>query len=62
MTSPAPEKIDALLAEYLHLEGPLMPILHAMQDAFGHIPEAAHRPIAEALRISQAGLRGVISF
>lgn len=62
MTHPATDDIDAILTEHLHLEGPLLPILHAMQHAFGHIPEAAHRPIAEALNISRAELHGVISF
>ncbi|PWE34112.1 formate dehydrogenase subunit gamma [Maritimibacter sp. 55A14] len=64
MNDPVPtsEEIDTLLAEHSHLEGPLLPILHAMQDSFGHIPEAAHRPIAEALNISRAELHGVISF
>jgi formate dehydrogenase subunit gamma len=62
MTTATPEEIETLVAGHLHLEGPLLPILHAMQDAFGHIPEAAHRPIAEALNISRAELHGVISF
>ncbi len=62
MTPPIPEEIETVLAAHLHLEGPLLPILHAMQHAFGHIPEAAHRPIAEALNISRAELHGVISF
>lgn len=62
MNTPVPDDIDAILTEHLHLEGPLLPILHAMQHAFGHIPEAAHRPIAEALNISRAELHGVISF
>jgi formate dehydrogenase subunit gamma len=62
MTTPTPDDIDAILTEHLHLEGPLLPILHAIQHAFGHIPAAAHRPIAEALNISRAELHGVISF
>lgn len=62
MTSPAPDDIQAILTRHLHLEGPLLPLLHAMQETFGHIPEAAHRPIAEALDISRAELHGVISF
>jgi formate dehydrogenase subunit gamma len=62
MTTATPEEIDSLLAEHLSLEGPLLPILHAMQSAFGHIPEQAHCPIAEALNISRAELHGVISF
>ncbi|MBE0453578.1 MAG: formate dehydrogenase subunit gamma [Roseovarius sp.] len=62
MTEPAADEIDAILRAHLHLEGPLLPILHAMQEACGHIPEAAHRPIVEALNISRAELHGVISF
>ncbi len=62
MTTAPPEEIETLVQEHLHLEGPLLPILHAMQDAFGHIPAAAHRPIAEALNISRAELHGVITF
>lgn len=62
MTTPAPDDINTILTEHLHLEGPLLPILHAIQHAFGHIPKMAHRPIAEALNISRAELHGVISF
>lgn len=62
MTHDLHDDIAAILNAYLHLEGPLLPILHTMQDAFGHIPEAAHRPISEALNISRAELHGVISF
>ena len=35
-------------ADHKNLEGPLMPILHAVQHAFGHVPEAAVPVIAEA--------------
>ncbi len=64
MSSPTPatEDIQTILAEHLHLEGPLLPILHALQEAFGHIPKAAHPLITDALNISRAELHGVISF
>lgn len=55
-------EIRAIIAAHLDLEGPLLPILHALQSAFGHIPENAHRPVAEALNITRAELHGVISF
>ncbi|WP_297774425.1 formate dehydrogenase subunit gamma [uncultured Roseovarius sp.] len=61
-TAPNTDEIDAVIAQHQHLEGPLLPILHAMQETFDHIPDAAHRPIAEALNISRAELHGVISF
>lgn len=41
---------------------PLLPILHALQHAFGHVPPAAQPMIADALNISQAEVRGVVSF
>lgn len=41
---------------------PLLPILHALQHAFGHVPPAAQPMIAHALNISQAEARGVTSF
>lgn len=63
--SPAPQgqdEIQGIIAGHLHLEGPLLPILHALQGTFGHIPAAAHAPIATALNITRAELHGVISF
>ncbi len=66
MSAPAPapcrDEIDAIVAAHLHLEGPLLPILHALQEAFGHVPAAAAPAIVEALNISKAELHGVISF
>ncbi|MBE3636645.1 formate dehydrogenase subunit gamma [Mangrovicoccus algicola] len=59
---PTAEEIDALIHESLHLEGPLLPIFHALQDVFGHVPEMAIQPIAEALNITRAEVHGVMSF
>lgn len=42
--------------------GALLPILHAIQDRFGHIPPAAIPVIANALRHTRADIHGVISF
>ena len=39
-----------------------MPILHAIQEALGWIPEAALAPVAEALNVSVAEVHGVVSF
>lgn len=67
-TRPEPELdpdlqvIARIVAEHGALEGPLLPILHAVQAAFGHIPPKAHGVICEALGISKAELHGVISF
>ena len=41
---------------------PLLPILHALQHAFGYIDDKALPIIALMLNISQAEVRGVVSF
>ncbi|MDG3042915.1 formate dehydrogenase subunit gamma [Roseicyclus marinus] len=56
------EGISAIIADHSDLEGPLLPILHAVQASFGHVPAFAHAPIAEALNITRAELHGVVSF
>ena len=38
----------------LDREGPLLPVLHALQEEFGYINEAAEPLIAEALNITRA--------
>ena len=48
------DRIAEILEAHRGLEGPLLPILHAIQAAFGHIPEAAIPQIAAALTISKA--------
>jgi formate dehydrogenase subunit gamma len=55
-------QLSDILTRHAAMPGALLPILHAVQKAFGHIPDAAHAPIAEALNISRAELTGVISF
>ncbi len=44
------------------LEGPLLPILHAVQERFGHVPDAALRAIADVLNVTRAEVHGVASF
>ena len=55
-------RVNAILADHATLEGPLLPILHAVQAEFGYVPQEAVRPIAEGLNISRAEVHGVISF
>jgi formate dehydrogenase subunit gamma len=56
------ERTSAIVASHTHLEGPLMPILHAVQDAFGYVPEAAIPVIARDLNLSRAEVHGVVTF
>ena len=45
-----------------HLPGALLPMLHALQEEFGYIDEAAVPLLAEVLNVSRADVHGVISF
>ncbi|MDR9486101.1 MAG: formate dehydrogenase subunit gamma [Sediminimonas sp.] len=54
--------MQPLIERHLQKEGPLLPILHSLQEAFGHIPQAAVSLIAEALNITRAEVHGVVSF
>lgn len=54
--------IRAIVAEHAALEGRLLPILHAVQAAFGHIPREAEPIIADAMNLTRAEVHGVISF
>ncbi|MCC5901868.1 MAG: formate dehydrogenase subunit gamma [Halomonas sp.] len=58
----APQAIQAEVDALKHKPGALLPILHALQDRFGFIPEAAVPIIAEALNQTRAEVHGVISF
>ena len=44
------------------LEGPLLPILHAVQAELGHVPEEALGEVASVLGVSRAEVHGVVSF
>ncbi|WHO73891.1 formate dehydrogenase subunit gamma [Rhizobium sp. BT03] len=52
----------AIIAELRFLEGPLLPILHEVQDEFGYIPQEAVPVIAEELNLSRAEVHGVVTF
>ena len=52
----------AIVGELKSLEGPLLPILHALQEEFGHVPEAALPLIARELNLSRAEVYGVVTF
>jgi formate dehydrogenase subunit gamma len=56
------DRIAEILEAHSGLEGPLLPILHAVQASFGHVPQAAIPQIAAGLGLSKAEVYGVISF
>lgn len=43
-------------------EGPLLPILHELQEEFGYVPQETLPLIAQALNISRAEVHGVFTF
>jgi formate dehydrogenase subunit gamma len=56
------DQIDLILQRFAHQPGPLLLILHAVQDEFGYVPEEAIPLIAEGLNLSRADVHGVVSF
>src|ERR1700687_3840422 len=51
-----------IIAEHTHLEGATLVILHALQGAFGHVPQPATPMIAHTLNLSRAEVHGVFTF
>jgi formate dehydrogenase subunit gamma len=51
-----------IIARHTGREGPVLPILHDLQHAFGYVPEAAVPLIADALNLSRAEVYGVVTF
>jgi len=56
------ERTAAIIAEHKGLEGPLLPILHGIQEEFGFVPNESLPVIAQALNISNAEVHGVVTF
>ena len=51
-----------IIGRHAGREGPLLPILHDLQAAFGHIPAEAVVFVAEAMNLTRAEVHGVVSF
>lgn len=51
-----------IIAEHAGQEGATLVILHALQDAFGYVPETAIPMVAQALSLSRAEVHGVFTF
>jgi formate dehydrogenase subunit gamma len=56
------QRAAEIIAEHSHLEGSTLVILHALQEAFGYVPEPAIPMVAEALNLSRAEVHGVFTF
>lgn len=56
------QRVQAIVDRLMALEGPLLPILHEVQDEFGYVPQEALPVIADALNLSRAEVHGVMTF
>ena len=56
------EAARRIIAAHSVLDGAALPILHALQEAFGYVPRECDPLIAAALNISRAEVHGIISF
>jgi formate dehydrogenase subunit gamma len=56
------DRAQSRIQELERLPGALLPILHALQDEFGYVDNAAIPLIASALNLSHAEVHGVLSF
>ena len=56
------ERAAAIISAHRGREGSTLPILQALQEAFGHVPATAVAMVAEALNLSRAEVHGVVTF
>ncbi len=54
--------LHAILERHAGRPGPLLPILHDIQDQLGYIPDAVVPQIARAIQRSRAEIHGVLRF
>ncbi len=54
--------VNGVLAKLKDLPGALLPVLHGIQDALGHVPKDAVPMVAKSLNLSRAEVHGVVSF
>ncbi len=56
------ERVQAILERHHGRPGALLPILHDVQHAFGHVPRTSLAVIARALNLSRAEVHGVVTY
>jgi formate dehydrogenase subunit gamma len=56
------QRLAEILAAHAGREGPLLPVMHDVQAAFGCVDREAEAAIAHALNLSRAEVHGVVSF
>lgn len=56
------DRAQSIIDEHKHLDGAALPVLHALQHAFGYIAEEALPLIAHTLNLSRAEVHGIVTF
>jgi formate dehydrogenase subunit gamma len=56
------KKIESHILAYQSMPGGLMPLLHAVQDDIGYVPEEIYAQISQALALSVAEVHGFVTF
>lgn len=56
------QSIEQHIAAHKHVPGALLPLLHAIQDDIGYVPQDAYANIGKALNLSIAEVHGVVTF
>jgi formate dehydrogenase subunit gamma len=56
------DRANEIILQHCDQEGALLPILHALQEVFGYVPEAAVPMVASTLNLSRAEVHGVVTF
>ena len=55
-------EVQRLVARFAGQRGGLLPLLHAIRDELGHVPDACVPLVADGLNISRADVHGVLTF
>jgi len=53
---------NEIIQRHVGREGALLPLLHDIQEGFGHVPSEAVPAIAHALNLTRAEVHGVVTF
>jgi formate dehydrogenase subunit gamma len=56
------QRAAAIIETHQHLDGAALPVLRALQQEFGYLPDEAVAQVAQALNLSRAEVHGVVTF
>ena len=56
------DQVESIVGRFAEVPGGLLPLLHAVQEEFGHVPHEAVPLIAKGMGLSRAEVHGMIGF